>query len=72
MHVDFVFKNRVAEPDLSNLIEGIQDVMQTAGIIENDKQIHKLFARKFFYAEQDGVRVSLYGQEYKDYEYKQK
>jgi Holliday junction resolvase RusA-like endonuclease len=61
MHIDFFFKNRRAEPDLSNLIEGSQDMMKKAGKIKDDKQIHKIIARKFFYAEQEGVHITLYG-----------
>ena len=34
------------EPDLSNLIEGPQDIMQELGIIENDKQITEIDAIK--------------------------
>lgn len=35
----FCFENRMAEPDLSACYEGIQDCLQSAGVIENDKQI---------------------------------
>lgn len=42
----FYFKNRASEPDVSNCIEGVQDCLQTAGVIENDKQIVSLDAQK--------------------------
>lgn len=38
--VSFHFQNKLAEPDLSNLIEGVQDVLEKTKIIENDKQFH--------------------------------
>jgi len=41
-------KNRQHEPDLSNLLEGPQDVFQELGIIENDKQIVRIVAEKTF------------------------
>jgi Holliday junction resolvase RusA-like endonuclease len=44
----FYFKNRQGEADVSNLIEGVQDALATAEIIENDKQIVQLSARKIF------------------------
>ncbi|AHZ84658.1 hypothetical protein EP01_06870 [Bdellovibrio bacteriovorus] len=36
----FYFKNRASEADLSALYEGIQDELQTFGIITNDRLIH--------------------------------
>lgn len=41
-------RNRQNEPDLSNLLEGPQDVFQALGIIENDKQIVRIIAEKTF------------------------
>ena len=41
-------RNRQHEPDLSNLLEGPQDVFQALGIIENDKQIVRIIAEKTF------------------------
>lgn len=49
----FYFKNRQAEPDTSNCIEGPQDALQLAGIINNDKQIVKLHAEKIIDASQE-------------------
>ena len=36
----FYFENGSSEPDLSALYEGIQDLLQKLGIIENDKFIY--------------------------------
>lgn len=36
----FYFENHSGEPDLSACYEGLQDVLQKMGIIENDKQIY--------------------------------
>lgn len=44
----FHFKNRQNESDVSNCIEGPQDVLQSVGVIKNDKQIVELTARKVF------------------------
>ena len=45
-HFEFYFKNAQAEPDLSNCIEGPQDLLQKAGVITNDKLIISLSAHK--------------------------
>lgn len=48
----FYFKNKTAEPDLSNLYEGIQDVLQNMGVLANDKLIYGHDgSRKIFYEE---------------------
>lgn len=44
----FYFKNKQAETDLSNTIEGPQDCLKTAGVIVDDVLIQVLHARKFF------------------------
>jgi Holliday junction resolvase RusA-like endonuclease len=58
----FCFKNRSGEADVSNLIEGIQDCLQTASVIENDKQIMSLDAQKLFNGLEKTV-VTLYALE---------
>jgi Holliday junction resolvase RusA-like endonuclease len=58
----FHFKNRASEPDVSNCIEGIQDCLQAASIIENDKQIISLDAQKLFTGVEKTV-VELYAAE---------
>lgn len=44
----FYFKNRAAEADVSNLIEGPQDVLKKTGIISDDKLIMRVRGEKFF------------------------
>lgn len=44
----FHFKNHQWEGDVSNFIEAPQDFLQDVGVIENDKQIMSLTARKVF------------------------
>lgn len=44
----FYFKNFQAEADLSNLIEGPQDLLTKCGVISDDKIIRKILALKFF------------------------
>jgi Holliday junction resolvase RusA-like endonuclease len=58
----FHFKNRASEPDVSNCIEGIQDCLQAAAIIENDKQIVSLDAQKLFTGVEKTI-VELYAAE---------
>ena len=48
VHYEFHFKNHQAEADTSNLIEGIQDVLQKMNVITNDKNIVALRAKKLF------------------------
>lgn len=40
LKVLFYFTNHSAEADLSNLYEGIQDLLQAQGVIANDRLIH--------------------------------
>lgn len=47
----FFFKNKQAEADVSNLIEGPQDALTKAGVIVDDKLVVSLSAHKYFYAE---------------------
>ena len=47
-HFNFTFKNHQSESDLSNCLEGIQDILQTAGVIKDDKQIRCIVAKKHF------------------------
>lgn len=45
--ITFEMEGRKHEPDLSNLLEGPQDLLQKLGIIENDKRIIEIEAKKF-------------------------
>lgn len=58
----FYFKNRASEPDVSNCIEGVQDCLQAASVIENDKQIVSLDAKKIFDGTEKTI-VELYAAE---------
>lgn len=49
----FFFKNKQAEPDTSNAIEGPQDALQLAGVILNDKQIYRIIAEKIIDANEE-------------------
>jgi Holliday junction resolvase RusA-like endonuclease len=54
----FRFKNRSNEPDIDNLLGGPLDVLQKAGIIENDRQILVVNAEKRF-GETPSVEIIL-------------
>lgn len=56
----FYFANRQAEPDVSNLIEGPQDVLQKAGIIKNDRLIMRVMAEKFFGVGEPRTEIEIY------------
>ena len=58
-HFEFYFLNHQAEPDTSNCIEGPQDAMAKVGIFNNDKQIVRLRAAKFFGVEPKTI-IRLY------------
>lgn len=45
-YFEFHFKNNHALPDTSNCIEGPQDLLESLGVIENDKLIEHLEARR--------------------------
>lgn len=49
---EFHFKNHAHEPDTSNCIEGPQDLMQNLGILEDDRLIVSLSAKKVFSGEE--------------------
>lgn len=48
---DFYFANKMAEPDVSNLIEGPQDVLVKAGVLKNDRLIQRVTGEKHFGSE---------------------
>lgn len=48
MIIRFYAKNLQHEADLSNMLQGPEDVLQKAGVIENDKLITRIRAEKFF------------------------
>lgn len=55
----FYFKNFAAESDLSNCIEGIQDILQSTGVICNDKFIRQILTSKHF-GQEPRTEVELY------------
>lgn len=57
----YEFQNRMGEPDLSACHEGIQDVLQTAKVILNDRLIQSHDgSRKTFGHNVAGMHVFLY------------
>lgn len=56
----FSFLNHQAEPDISNICEGIQDTLEKCGVIKNDRLIYKLVATKHFGIPYS-TSVELYG-----------
>lgn len=48
LQINFYFKNRSGEADVSNLIEGVQDVLVKMRILEDDKLVYRVTAEKFF------------------------
>lgn len=59
---DFYFANRSAEPDVSNLIEGPQDVLVKAGVLKDDRLIQSVTGTKHF-GESPRVEIALYAWE---------
>lgn len=56
----FFFENRQSEPDLSALYEGIQDVLEKAGVILNDKLILSHDGSGKFFGSEPRTEVELY------------
>jgi Holliday junction resolvase RusA-like endonuclease len=48
VHMRFYFANRQGEPDLSNCVQGPEDLLQAHGILANDKLIMACRLEKFF------------------------
>lgn len=44
----FYFADRQAEADVSNLVEGPQDLLVKLGVLKDDRLVHELRAFKFF------------------------
>jgi Holliday junction resolvase RusA-like endonuclease len=65
LKVVFYFKDRQAEPDLSALYEGIQDVLQKEGVIANDKLIvgHDGSTKLFGHEPRTEVEITVRHQE---------
>jgi Holliday junction resolvase RusA-like endonuclease len=60
----FHFPNHQGEPDLSNLYQGIEDILQEIGVIENDKLIYshdgsrKIFGAPAFLTEIEIIKLT--------------
>lgn len=48
LHITFYLANRAAEPDVSNLVEGPQDLLVKCGVLADDRLVHEVVARKVF------------------------
>ncbi len=59
-HIQFYFKNRRAEPDVSNLVEGPQDVLTKMGIIKDDRIIQRLVAEKIFDTGDEKTAIQIF------------
>jgi Holliday junction resolvase RusA-like endonuclease len=60
LSIKFYFPNHQHESDLTNLIQGPEDLLQTLGIIENDKLVHSLDgSRKIFGADQFYTEIEI-------------
>jgi Holliday junction resolvase RusA-like endonuclease len=59
LKAQFYFGNRKNEPDLSNLYQGIEDVLQKAGVIQNDKQIVSHDGSRKIFGESARVEIEL-------------
>ena len=59
MIATFDMAGKQHEPDLSNLLEGPQDIMQSLGIIENDRQITEIHCFKRMGCAQDLSIITL-------------
>lgn len=60
VHFQFHFKNHRAEPDVSNLIEGPQDVLTKMGIIKDDRIIQKVVAEKLFDTQEEKTSIQIF------------
>jgi Holliday junction resolvase RusA-like endonuclease len=55
----FYFANRQGQADLSNLVEGPQDVLQKAGVLKNDKLVRRSLQENYFGYE-PRIEVEIY------------
>ncbi len=56
----FEFENHMAEADLSALSEGIQDVLQDTGVIENDRLVHSHDGTRKIFNGRAQMRVDVF------------
>lgn len=60
LELEFFFVNHQGEADVSNLIEGVQDALQKANVLVNDKFVYTVKASKEFGAQYDSTLIHLY------------
>jgi Holliday junction resolvase RusA-like endonuclease len=60
MRALFYFKNHQSEPDLSALYEGIADVLEKEGVIENDRLIYGHDGSRKIFGEEPRIEVELW------------
>lgn len=65
LHARFYFANHSAESDLSNCIQGPEDVLQTLGLLKDDKLIQRMRLEKFF-GHEPRVEIEIYKYEQGD------
>ena len=58
--VRFYFKDRQAEPDLSNLYHGVEDMLQSCGVIENDKLIVSHDGSRKIFGEEAKTEIEIW------------
>lgn len=56
----FYLKSHQWEPDVSNVCEGPQDVLETTGILESDKLIKRVIAEKHFFDDDPRCEIELH------------
>ena len=56
----FFFKNHKSEPDLSNAIQGFEDLLEKLQIIQNDKLFHRLELQKFFGESEERTEIEIW------------
>lgn len=55
-----IFKTSIAEFDLSNAIQSIEDALEMAGVIKNDNLIYSFDgSEKIIHAEADGAMIEI-------------
>lgn len=59
LHARFYFANRQNEADLSNMVQGPEDVLQALGILANDRLIMREVTEKFF-GHDPRVEIEIY------------
>lgn len=56
----FYLKNSQWEPDISNVCEGPQDILETCHILDNDRLIKRLLAEKHFDKDNPRLEIELH------------